>query len=152
MTRAMGPRTPAAIAPENAPNVTAADLDLRALRRSLLLDDAHGLDHVDGPLDLDVLLQVLERVERRLPRRSLLRLLGQLDHDVRRDALAVDRAAVRREVFRGRQPEPRAVREGDDRLHRTLAERLRAEDDRALPVLERPGDDLRRRRAPLVEA
>src|SRR2546430_17525304 len=97
---------------------------------------------------LEVFLQILHRVEGRLP--VFLRVLGELDHDVRRDALAVDRAAVRREVLRGRQPEPRAVRERDDRLDGALADGLRAENDLALPVLERPRQDLRRRRATLV--
>ena len=36
--------------------------------------------------------------------------LGQLDDDVRRDALAVDRAALRREVLRGGQPRARSRR------------------------------------------
>src|ERR1044071_2502418 len=60
---------------------------------------------------LDVLLEGLQRIggrQRPLLRRGLL-FLRQLDHDVRRDALAVDGAALRREVLRGRQPEAGAV-------------------------------------------
>src|SRR6267143_3057000 len=42
-------------------------LSLRIRPRSLLLDDAHRLDHVQRPLDLDVLAQLLHRIERRRP-------------------------------------------------------------------------------------
>src|SRR5881628_3353523 len=41
----------------------------------------------------------------------------------------------------GRQAQPRAVREADDRLDRALAEGLGADDDRAAPVLERARHD-----------
>src|SRR5947208_4467322 len=43
------------------------DLSLRVLPRTLLLDDTHRLDHVERPLHLDVLLEFLHRLERRLP-------------------------------------------------------------------------------------
>src|SRR5712671_4504846 len=88
------------------------DLGLRILTRALLLDDPHCLDHVERSLHLDVLLELLHRVERRLlpvPRCCRILLLRNLDDDVRRDALAVDRPALGREVLRRREPEPRAV-------------------------------------------
>src|SRR5207302_1137219 len=127
------------------------DLGLRIRPRTLLLDDPHRLDHVERPLDLDILLELLHRVERGLlPVSRRRRLLRNLDDDVRRDALAVDRSALRREILRGREPEPRAVGQRNDRLHRALPEGLGAHDDRAAPVLERAGDDLGGRGAPLV--
>src|SRR5215831_16902053 len=93
------------------------NLGLPARSRPLLLDDPHRLDHVEGPLHLDVLLELLHRVERRLlPVLRRRRVLRNLDDDVRRDALAVDRAALRREVLRGREPEARAVGQRDDGL------------------------------------
>src|SRR5207249_2016518 len=86
------------------------DLGLRIRPGTLLLDDPHRLDHVERTLDLDVLLELLHRVERGLlPISRRRRLLRDLDDDVRRDALAVDRSALRREVLGGREPEPRAV-------------------------------------------
>src|SRR6267142_1473714 len=120
--------------------------------RSLLLDDAHGLDHVQRALDLDVLAQLLHRIERRRPLlRGRILILRDLDDDVRGDPLAVDRSALGREVLRGRQAQSRAVRERNDRLDRALAEGLGADDDRAAPILERACHDLRRRRAALVD-
>src|SRR5262245_28500660 len=128
------------------------DLGLPARSRPLLLDDPHRLDHVEGPLHLDVLLELLHRVERRLlPVLRRRRVLRDLDDDVRRDALTVYRAALRREVLRGREPEARAVGQRDDGLHRALAEGLGTDHDRAAPVLERARDDLGRRRAALVD-
>src|SRR5437016_12709240 len=56
-----------------APQLLRPDLGLRILPRALLLDDPHGLDHVDRPLHLDVLLELLHRIERGLlpvPRRG----------------------------------------------------------------------------------
>src|SRR5437867_1957847 len=119
--------------------------------RTLLLDQSHRLDDVKGALQLHVLLEILHRVRRR--QRPLLRrrLLRRLHDDVRRDSLAVDRASLGREVLRRRQPKPRAIRERDDRLHRSLAERLRAHDHRAAPILKRAGDDLGGRGAALVD-
>src|SRR5262245_24893330 len=76
------------------------------------------LQDLDRLLQLHVLLEVLQRIGRR--QRPLFgdRLLRRLDHHVRRDALAVDRAALGREVLRGRQPKAGAVGQRDDRLHR----------------------------------
>src|SRR5881628_3989246 len=110
-------------------------LSLRIRPRSLLLDDTHRLDHIQRPLDLDVLAQLLQRIERRRPllRRRIL-ILRDLDDDVRGDALPMDRAALGREVLRGRQTQPRAVREGNDRLDRALAEGLGPDDDRPAPI------------------
>src|SRR5690242_74218 len=70
-----------------------------------------------------------------------------LEHlDVGRDSLRLDRAAGRREVTRRREPQRAIARaERDDGLDRALAERARAKDGRALLVLQRAGDDLRRR-------
>ncbi len=79
------------------------------------------------------------------------RLFGHLHDDVGGDALAVDRAALRREVLRGGQPQAGAVGERDDGLHRALAEALGADHDRAPPVLERAGHDLGGGRAALVD-
>src|SRR5438034_10615348 len=57
--------------------------------RALLLDDAHGLDDVERALELDVLLHFLRGVERRRGRLAV-RILGDLDHDVGGNPLAVD--------------------------------------------------------------
>src|SRR6185437_10850753 len=66
--------------------------------------------------------------------------------DVRRDALGLDRAAGRCVVTRAGQPQRAVVAaERDDGLDGPFAERLRAEDGRALLILERTGDDLRGR-------
>src|SRR3970282_250067 len=62
------------------------DLDLGGASRALQLEDAHRLDHVDRPLDLDVLPQLLQRIERGLAlTRSPVFFLRQLDHDGGRD-------------------------------------------------------------------
>ena len=73
-----------------------------------------------------------------------LQLVGQLllDDDVGIDALGLDRAVRRRVVARRRQPDRAVGAERDDRLHRALAERARADDGRALVVLQGAGDDL----------
>src|SRR4029453_13733374 len=133
------PRAPGLASPlMRASRLLWPDLGLRVLPRTLLLDDAHGLDDVERPLHLDVLLQIFHRIQGRLPlARRRCRLFGQLHDDVRRDALAVDRPALGGEVLRGREPEPRAVGQRDDRLHRALAGGLGTHDDRAAPVLER---------------
>src|SRR2546422_162218 len=86
------------------PRLLRPDLGLRVLPRTLLLDDAHRLDHVERPLHLDVLLELLHRIERRWPlshRRR--RLFRDLHDDVRRDALAVDRPPLGGEVLRRRE-------------------------------------------------
>src|SRR3989441_10916346 len=109
-------------------------LRLRLARvRTLLLDQSHGLDDVERALQLRILLEILHRVGR--GQRPVLRhgLLRRLHHDVRRDALAVDRAALRREVLRGGQPQARAVGQRNDRLHGALAEGLRPHDHGAAP-------------------
>src|SRR5262245_52680206 len=113
--------------------------------------DFHRLEHLERLLELHVLLEVLHRVER--GRLGLLagRLLGELDDDVRRDALAVDGAALGREVLGRGQAEARAVRERDDRLDRALTERLGAHQHGAVVILQRAGHDLRRGGAALVD-
>src|SRR5262245_59223518 len=91
-----------------------------------LVEDAGRLQDFDRTLELDVPLHLLRLGEGRgirLRRRRLL--LRRLDHDVRRDALAVDGAALRRVVARGGEPKPRAVRERDDGLDRALPDRRR---------------------------
>ena len=64
------------------------------------------------------------------------------DLDVGIDALGLDRAARRRVVARGGQADGAVLAERDDGLDRTLAEGARADDGRALVVLEGTGDDL----------
>ncbi len=74
-----------------------------------------------------------------------LQLVGHVlqDLDVGLDALGLDRAARRRVVARRGQAQRAVVlAERDDGLHRALAERARADDGRALVVLQRAGDDL----------
>src|SRR6266566_527889 len=67
-------------------------LRLRLARvRTLLLDQSHGLDDVQSALQLHVLLEVLHRVGRRQWPLLGHGFLRRLYHDVRRDALAVDR-------------------------------------------------------------
>src|ERR1041385_3216312 len=68
--------------------------------------------------------------------------LGGLDDDVGVDAARLDRAAGGRVVARRRQAHRTMPRERDDRLHRTLAEGLRADQDGAVMILQRTGDDL----------
>src|SRR5499433_776783 len=77
-----------------------------------------------------------------------LELLGYLlQHlDVGRDALGLDGASGRGEVAGGGQPQrPIAGAERNDRLHRALAERARADDGRAAVILERTRHDFRGR-------
>src|ERR1051326_1445163 len=75
---------------------------------------------------------------------------GLIHLDVGNDPRRLDRPPARRVVARRRQAEGRAVVERQDRLHGPLAERRRAEDQRALVVLERARDDLRGARAAAV--
>src|SRR5882724_2199426 len=66
--------------------------------------------------------------------------------DIGNDALGLDRFARWREVTGGGQTQrPVAAAERDDGLHRALAERARADQRRALVVLQRAGDDFRGR-------
>src|SRR5699024_2917831 len=83
----------------------------------------------------------------------LLHLLGEilLDNDVRIDALGLDGAAGRRVIPGGGETD-RAVRaERDDRLHRSLAEGARADDQRALMVLQCASNDFRSRSRAAVD-
>ncbi len=70
-----------------------------------------------------------------------------LEHlDVGHDALGLDRLARRRVVAGGGQPQRAvAASQRNDGLHRALAERARADDGRALVVLQCASDDFRRR-------
>src|SRR6516225_869095 len=71
--------------------------------------------------------------------------------DIRRDALGLNRAPRRGVIARGGQAQrPIAGAERDDGLHRALAERARADQRRALVVLQRAGNDFRRRRRTAV--
>src|SRR5262245_49294272 len=81
------PRAPGLASPLlRASRLLRPDLGLRVLPRTLLLDDAHGLDDVERPLHLDVLLQLLHWIQGRLPlARRRRRLLRYLHDDVRRD-------------------------------------------------------------------
>src|SRR5262245_17963116 len=103
------------------------------LRAGLLL--AFGLD---VPAQRGFAARIVPRLE----------LLGNLleDLDIRRDAAGLDRAAGRGEVARGGEPQRAvALPKRDDGLHRSLAERARSDDGRALVILQRAGDDFRRR-------
>src|SRR6187401_1660243 len=79
-------------------------------------------------------------------------------HDIRRDALALDARAARAEELLDRDLEDaeldlatgRAI-EIRDRLHGALAMRVGADDERATVVLQRAGEDLRGRRAEPVD-
>ncbi|KAF1858337.1 hypothetical protein Lal_00014841 [Lupinus albus] len=73
-----------------------------------------------------------------------------VDGDVGHDAARLDRAAAGRVVAGRRQLDGRLAGQRADRLHGTLAERPAADDGRALVVLQRPRDDLRRGRRPRV--
>ena len=79
----------------------------------------------------------LERVDRH-----------RVELDVGRDADALDGDVARGEVLRDGELERRLVGGdlGEDELHAALAEGLLADDDRAVVVLERAGDDLARAR------
>src|SRR5690606_29156389 len=98
---------------------------------------------------LDVTLQVglttpyslvLEIVRQRLP-----------DLDVGRDAFALDRFTGRRVVERRGQAQRAILAERDDRLDRTLAERLGADHGRAAMILQRTGHDFGRARRTAVD-
>src|SRR6185369_11216708 len=105
-------------------------------------------------LDLGALaaLQVLLEVGfASAKRREQVAFGGLVEHDVGNDALGLDRRTARRKVARGRDLERGVGRELADRLHRSLAERLRTHDDAALVVLQRTRDDLARRRRALVD-
>src|SRR2546423_4359016 len=71
--------------------------------------------------------------------------LGGLDNDVGVDAARLDRAAGRRVIARRRQAHRAMTGERDDRLHRALPEGLRADQDRAVMILQRASDDFTRR-------
>src|SRR5215475_8836824 len=72
--------------------------------------------------------------------------------DIGHDALGLDRAAGRREVARRGEPQRAvAAAERDDGLHRALTERARAENGRALVVLQGAVDDFRRRGGAAVD-
>src|SRR5437899_2658163 len=72
-------------------------------------------------------------------------------HDnVRVDTDPVNAPSLRRVIFGGGQAEARPIPERQDGLDGSLSERLHPDDDRAAPVLKRPGDDLGRAGAPLV--
>src|ERR1700754_1612916 len=71
--------------------------------------------------------------------------LGGLDLDVGLDAFLLDRAARRREVERRGETDGAAAGHLHDGLHRALAERAGAENDRPLVVLQGAGHDLRSR-------
>src|SRR5262249_51685542 len=65
---------------------------------------------------------------------------------VRRNAPGLDRAAGRREVAGGGEPQRTVARaERNDRLHRAFAERARADHSCPLVILQRTGHDFRRR-------
>ena len=69
----------------------------------------------------------------------------RVDRDVRRDADALDGEVPRRQILRDGQLERRAVfLVVVEDLHRALAEAGLPDDERAVVILERAGDDLRR--------
>src|SRR5579875_204892 len=72
--------------------------------------------------------------------RNLL-LFGGLHHHVGRDAASLDRTAAGRVVQRRRQPQRAVTVERHYRLHRALAEALRAHDGGPLAILERASHD-----------
>ena len=65
-------------------------------------------------------------------------------------ALAMDAAPTRRVPLARRDLERVAAVEREDRLHESLAEARRADDQRAVVILQRAGDDLARRRRAAV--
>ena len=95
------------------------------------------------PSDLKVgrLRRVLERIRMHLDERAVRQQL----------ALAMNRASARRVPLAGRDLELVAALERIHRLHESLAERRRSDDERAVVVLQRAGDDLRGRRRAAVE-
>ena len=70
---------------------------------------------------------------------------GFVEHHVGHDALGLDRLAARRVVARGGDLQRRLRRQLAHRLHRALAEGLRAHHDGAMVILQRTGDDFARR-------
>ena len=75
-----------------------------------------------------------------------------LEHlDVGLDALGLDRSARRRVIARRRQPQRSVLAERHDRLHGALAERARADQRRALVILQGAGHDFRRRRRAAID-
>src|SRR5713101_5357924 len=131
------------------------DLRRRARRARGLVHDLHGLEQIHRALQLGIALELVldprllvDGRRRRLLAGSRLR---HLHDDVRRDALAVDGPALGGEVLGRGQSQARAVGERADGLHRALAEALRAQDDRAAPVLEGAGHDLGGRGTALVD-
>src|SRR5262249_34886024 len=110
-----------------------------------LVQDLQTLQEIHRSLELDVLLdQLLRSLVAGRQRRGWFawspgcrRHLRLFDENVRRDALAVNRPPLRREVLRSREAQPAAIGERDDGLHRPLAEGLRAQDHGSPPVLER---------------
>jgi len=110
----------------------------------------HRLDHVQRSLDLDVLRA--PPPDRAPGGRSFavrVLVLRDLDDDIRVMPLPVDRAALGREVLRGRQSQPRPVRERNDRLDRALCRRSGCRRRSRAPILKRAcPHDLRRRRLP----
>ena len=107
-----------------------------------------------SPSVLAIVLQMAPqaRLARRTLRRLGLHLRRQLllHHDVRLDALGLDRAARRRVVPRGRQADGAVGAQRDDGLHRPLAERPCADHRRPPVILQCTRDDLRSRRRPAV--
>ena len=79
------------------------------------------------------------------------RFLGRLDIDVGCDSHRLDRAPGGSVVARRRQPQRRMVVERQNRLHRSFAEGLRAENHRALLILQRARDDFAGARAAAVD-
>src|SRR5437899_10510442 len=72
-------------------------------------------------------------------------------HDnVRVDTDPVNAPSLRRVIFGGGQAEARPIPERQDGLDGSLSERLHPDDDRAAPLLKRPGDALGRAGAALV--
>src|SRR5712692_4296994 len=93
-----------------------------------------------GPAVLFLLVdEVLFQIRLAQPPRG--RRSGILDHDIGDDALRLDRAAARRVVTGGGQLDRGVVAQGQYRLHRALAESRRAQQRRALVVLQRARDD-----------
>ena len=68
---------------------------------------------------------------------------GESGANVGRDAVLVNEFAAWGEILRGGEPSGGTVGKGDDALHRAFAEGGFADDEGAVEVLERAGDDLR---------
>src|SRR5690606_1616871 len=71
--------------------------------------------------------------------------------DIRRDALALDRGPGRRVIERRCQAQGTVLAERNDRLHRALAEGLRAHNRRPAMILKRTRNDLRRTRRTAID-